>query len=126
MPSCECWHSHDGIRGGFLRETDFPSYKLIGLDMLGFAGESGFGPYVVEKADLFVGIVRRSVGEEVCDAAQRLDAARDGAMRQRGLQLIEQVIGGQGGFRTHGLYLCPGGSAGRAFFASGKKKMILV
>jgi hypothetical protein len=50
----ECWHSHDGMRGGFFRECGFPAYKLIGLDMLGFAGESCFGPYVVEQADHFL------------------------------------------------------------------------
>ena len=107
-----------------------------GVDRRQTIGEQGLGRQfnvhdqalkdIVEQADLSVGIVGRSVGEQVGDAAQRLDAARDGAMRQRGLQLIEQVIGGRGGFRTHGLYLCPGGSAGRAFFASGKKKMTLV
>ena len=50
----ECWHSHDGLRGGFFREFGYPSYKLIGLDMLGFAGEASFGPYIVEQADHFL------------------------------------------------------------------------
>jgi hypothetical protein len=50
----ECWHSHDGKRGGFFRECGPPSYRLIGLDMLGFANEDGFGPYVVEQADHFL------------------------------------------------------------------------
>lgn len=50
----ECWHSHDGLRGGFFRETEYPSYRLIGLDMLGFAGEAAFGPYVVEQANHFL------------------------------------------------------------------------
>lgn len=50
----ECWHSHDGLRGGFFREFGYPSYQLIGLDMLGFAGETSFGPYVVEQADHFL------------------------------------------------------------------------
>jgi len=50
----ECWHSHDGKRGGFFRECGPPSYRLIGLDMLGFADEAGFGPYVVEQADHFL------------------------------------------------------------------------
>jgi hypothetical protein len=50
----ECWHSQDGIRGGFLRESDYPSYKLIGLDMLGYAGERGFGPYVVDDVNHFL------------------------------------------------------------------------
>lgn len=50
----ECWHSHDGLRGGFLRECGYPGYKLIGLDMLGFVGESGFGPYVADQTDHFL------------------------------------------------------------------------
>ncbi len=50
----ECWHSHDGMRGGHFRECGPPSYKLIGLDMLGWAGEAAFGPYVVDQADHFL------------------------------------------------------------------------
>jgi hypothetical protein len=50
----ECWHSHDGKRGGFFRECGSPSYKLVGLDMLGFAGEACFGPYVADQADHFL------------------------------------------------------------------------
>jgi hypothetical protein len=50
----ECWHAHDGKRGGIFRETETPSYKLIGLDMLGFAGEVSFGPYVVDAPDHFL------------------------------------------------------------------------
>ncbi|MEY2427923.1 MAG: hypothetical protein QOJ40_808 [Verrucomicrobiota bacterium] len=63
----ECWHSHDGIRGGFLRETDYPGYKLFGLDMLGFAGESGFGPYTVENADHFFYHVPEETGLKAGD-----------------------------------------------------------
>jgi N,N-dimethylformamidase len=50
----EAWHSHDGQRGGFFRECGYPAYKLIGLDMLGFAAESCFGPYLVESVDHFL------------------------------------------------------------------------
>jgi N,N-dimethylformamidase len=50
----ECWHAHDGERGGMFRETETPSYKLIGLDMLGFANEVSFGPYVVDAPDHFL------------------------------------------------------------------------
>lgn len=50
----ECWHSHDGRRGGIFRECGSPGYRLIGLDMLGFTDEPGFGPYVVEQADHFL------------------------------------------------------------------------
>jgi hypothetical protein len=50
----ECWHSHDGLRGGHYRDFGFPTYKLIGLDMLGWAGEAGFGPYIVDNADHFL------------------------------------------------------------------------
>ena len=56
---------------------------------------------VVEQPDLFVGIIHRAVDEQIGDAAQRLDPARDGAVRERGLQLVEQIFGSGGGFRTH-------------------------
>jgi hypothetical protein len=50
----ECWHSQDGQRGGLMRECGHPGYRLIGLDILGFADEAGFGPYVVEQPDHFL------------------------------------------------------------------------
>lgn len=50
----ECWHAHDGQRGGMFRDSPHPSYKLIGLDMLGFVGEVSFGPYVVDTPDHFL------------------------------------------------------------------------
>ncbi|MES2695760.1 MAG: LamG domain-containing protein [Verrucomicrobiota bacterium] len=50
----ECWHAHDGKRGGMFRDNPHPSYKLIGLDMLGFVNEPSFGPYVVDAADHFL------------------------------------------------------------------------
>ena len=58
--------------------------------------------HVVEQPDLFVGIIHRAAQKQIGDAAQRLDPARDRAVRQRGLQLIEQVCGNGGGFRTQG------------------------
>jgi hypothetical protein len=39
--------------------------------------------------------------EQIGHAAQRFDPARDGAVRERGLQLIEQTFGSGNGFRTH-------------------------
>lgn len=50
----ECWHAHDGQRGGIFRDSASPSYQLIGLDMLGFAAEVSFGPYVVDAQDHFL------------------------------------------------------------------------
>jgi N,N-dimethylformamidase len=50
----EAWHSHDGLRGGMLRECGFPGWKLIGLDTLGWnnqANPKNFGPYIAERAD---------------------------------------------------------------------------
>ena len=67
-----------------------------GLDVLHQALED-----VVEQPDLFVRIIHRAVDEEIGHAAQRLDPARDGAVRERGLQLVEQTFGIGGGFRTH-------------------------
>ena len=39
--------------------------------------------------------------KEIGDPAQRLDPACHGSVRERGLQLVEQVLGGDGGLRTH-------------------------
>ncbi|MCI0362628.1 MAG: LamG domain-containing protein [Phycisphaerales bacterium] len=53
----ECWHSHDGLRGGLMRECGFPSWKVIGLDTLGWNNQGNpeqFGPYEVERADHFL------------------------------------------------------------------------
>jgi len=56
---------------------------------------------VVEQPDLFVRIIHRAVDEQIGDAAQGFDTARDGAVRERSLQLVEQTFGSGGGFRTH-------------------------
>ena len=58
---------------------------------------------IVEQPDLFVRIVHRAVDEEVGYPAQGLDPARDGAVRKRGLQFVEQACrrGRLGGFRNH-------------------------
>jgi len=53
----EAWHSHDGLRGGLLRECGFPGWRLIGLETLGWNNQSDaeqFGPYIVERADHFL------------------------------------------------------------------------
>ncbi len=50
----EAWHSHDGRRGGMLRDCGWPGVELIGVDLLGFnspAVAAQFGPYVVEDPD---------------------------------------------------------------------------
>ena len=61
-----------------------------GLDVIHQALED-----VVEQPDLLVRIVHRAVDEEIGDPAQGLDPAGDGAMRERGLQLVEQAFGGR-------------------------------
>ena len=50
--------------------------------------------HVVEQVDLLVRIIHRSIDEEVGHPAQRLlDAAGDGAVRQRrSLQFVEQIF----------------------------------
>ncbi|MGY4435751.1 CHAD domain-containing protein [Bradyrhizobium sp. F1.13.1] len=48
---------------------------------------------VVEHADVVVGIVQGVAHEEIGDAAQRLDPVRDGAVRERSLQFLEQTFG---------------------------------
>ncbi len=53
----EAWHSHDGLRGGMLRECGWPGVNLIALDCLGFNSPGAaeqFGPYVVEDPDHFL------------------------------------------------------------------------
>ena len=57
--------------------------------------------YIVEQFDLLVGKIHRAVDEKIGHPAQGLDAARHGAVRERRLQLVEQVFGSGGGFRTH-------------------------
>ena len=47
--------------------------------------------YVAEHADLLVGIIVGGIQEEIGDTAQRFHPSCDRAVRQRGLQLIEQV-----------------------------------
>ena len=77
--------------------------------------------HVVEQTDLFVGITHRAVDEEVGHPAQGFDPARDGAVRERGLQFVKQTIGIGGNLRTH--ELCPGAfgqkQAGKGFFPAG-------
>ncbi len=57
--------------------------------------------HVVEQRDLLVRVVDGAVEKEIGDAAQRLHPARDGAVRERGLQLVEQANGGDSGLRIH-------------------------
>jgi hypothetical protein len=45
---------------------------------------------VVEHADLLFGIARGIVDEEVGDAGQDIDAARDAPRRQRSFELVEE------------------------------------
>jgi hypothetical protein len=50
----ECWHSHDGQRGGLLRECGHPGWKLVGLETLGWNNQDNpaqFGPYLVDASD---------------------------------------------------------------------------
>jgi hypothetical protein len=50
----EAWHSHDGLRGGMLRECGYPGWKLIGLDSLGYNSPgiaANFGPFVAERTE---------------------------------------------------------------------------
>lgn len=53
----ECWHSHDGLRGGLSNECGVPGWKLIGLTTLGWNNQGSaknFGPYVAEATDHFL------------------------------------------------------------------------
>ncbi|MEO6436079.1 MAG: N,N-dimethylformamidase beta subunit family domain-containing protein [Tepidisphaeraceae bacterium] len=53
----EAWHSHDGLRGGMMRECGWPGWKLIGLETFGFNdpnNPANFGHYTVENPDHFL------------------------------------------------------------------------
>ena len=53
----EAWHSHDGRRGGMMRECGWPGVNLIALDCLGFnspGAREQFGPYLIEDAEHFL------------------------------------------------------------------------
>ena len=53
----EAWHSHDGLRGGMLRECGWPGVNLIALDTIGFNSPgvaAQFGPYLVEEPGHFL------------------------------------------------------------------------
>ena len=53
----ECWHSHDGLRGGLTNECGMPGWQLIGLTTLGWNNQGNpknFGPYVAERTDHFL------------------------------------------------------------------------
>lgn len=53
----ECWHSHDGLRGGLANECGFPGWKLVGLTTLGWNNQGNpknFGPYVADRTDHFL------------------------------------------------------------------------
>lgn len=53
----ECWHSHDGLRGGLLRECGHPGWKYIGLETLGWNNQGNpknFGPYIATGTGHFL------------------------------------------------------------------------
>lgn len=50
----EAWHSHDGRRGGMMRECGLPGWRLIGLETLGWNNQGNpknFGPWIAEAVD---------------------------------------------------------------------------
>jgi N,N-dimethylformamidase len=67
----ECWHSHDGLRGGLMRECGYPGWKLIGLETLGWNNQGDpeqFGPYIVGQPDHFLFNRPEKVGAREGDA----------------------------------------------------------
>lgn len=52
----ECWHSHDGRRGGLLRDCGLPAWRLLGLETLGWFGTTPemFGPFRAAAPDHFL------------------------------------------------------------------------
>ncbi len=47
--------------------------------------------YVIEQADLFVRIIHRAVDEQIGHPAQGFHPTRHRAMRECGLQFVEQI-----------------------------------
>ena len=77
---------------------------------------------IVEQLDLFARIVHRAVDEEIGDTAQGFDPARDGSMRERGLQFVEQTFGSGSWFRTHDSILERSAADRRQFLCLRKRK----
>jgi N,N-dimethylformamidase len=74
----EAWHSHDGLRGGMLRECGWPGVNLIALDFFGFNSPDSpeqFGPYLVEEPGHFLFKQPEDLGLERGD---RIGMAADG------------------------------------------------
>jgi hypothetical protein len=74
----ESWHSHDGQRGGTLRECGWPGVNLIALDCIGYNSPGApeqFGPYVVEEPDHFLFKRPENLGLQRGD---KIGAAADG------------------------------------------------
>jgi hypothetical protein len=62
----ECWHSHDGKRGGVPRDCGFPLWELLGVEFMSYSGIGaiGIGPFRVSKADHFLFQTPHRVGLE--------------------------------------------------------------
>ena len=60
----ETWHSQDRRRGGLMRESGFPAWKLIGLETFGWINihPEQFGPYHIEQANHFLFTLPEPVG----------------------------------------------------------------
>ena len=88
----------DGGRRGAADRSEAVGQQRLGrcLDVMHQALED-----IVEQFDLLVGKIHRAVDEEIGHPAQGLDPARYGAVRERGLQFVQQVFGSGGGSRTH-------------------------
>ncbi|MBI5775148.1 MAG: LamG domain-containing protein [Verrucomicrobia bacterium] len=76
----EAWHSHDGRRGGMMRDCGFPGINLIALDCLGFNSPGNiknFGPYLVEDPGHFLFHTPEKLGLKKGDSfGQSADGAR--------------------------------------------------
>ncbi len=71
----EAWHSHDGERGGLMRECGYPAWKVVGLEMQGLVDRDHFTPYRVVDADHFLFRRPTDLGVEEGD---RIGEAPDG------------------------------------------------
>ncbi len=66
----EIWHSHDGRRGGLMRECGFPAWQILGLDTAGFTNVYAyeFLPFSVSQSSHFLFNTPRAVGVSNADA----------------------------------------------------------
>jgi hypothetical protein len=60
----EIYHSHDGARGGLMRECGYPAWRVIGLECVGYDGSAGSYLVQAPQHPLFQGPEPLSVSQD--------------------------------------------------------------